>query len=94
MLLLCTLRILALIDKFKSNSFLFKAEEVMFLPFGIITKNTLKNIMHPKITPTDKNANLGPKIFVKQNEITAPIMSITTGKIILLFINLDLQIRS
>ena len=94
MLLLCTLRILALIDKFKSNSFLFKAEEVMFLPLGIITKNTLKNIMHPKITPTDKKANLDPKIFVKQNEITAPIMSNTTGKIILLFINLDLQIRS
>ena len=94
MLLLCTLRILALIDKFKSNSFLFKAEKVMFLPLGIITKNTLKNIMHPKIRPTDKKANLDPKIFVKQNEITAPIMSNTTGKIILLFINLDLQIRS
>ena len=94
MLLLCTLRILALIDKFKSNSFLFKAEEVMFLPFGIITKNTLKNIMHPKIRPTDKKVNLDPKIFVKQNEITAPIISNTTEKIILLFINLDLQIRS
>ena len=94
MLLLCTLRILALIDKFKSNSFLFKAEEVMFLPLGIITKNTLKNIIQPKITPTEKNANLDPKIFVKQNEITVPIMSNTTGKIILLFINLDLQIRS
>ena len=94
MLLLCTLRILALIDKFKSNSFLFKAEEVMFLPLGIITKNTLKNIMQPKMTPTDKNANLGPKIFVKQNEITTPIMSNTNGKIIFLFINLDLQIRS
>ena len=94
MLLLCTLRILALIDKFKSNSFLFKAEEVMFLPLGIITKNTLKNIMHPKIRPADKKANLDPKIFVKQNEITAPMMSNTTGKIILLFINLDLQIRS
>ena len=66
----------------------------MFLPFGIITKNTLKNIIHPKITPTDKNANFGPKIFVKKNEIAAPIMSNTTGKIILLFINLDLQIRS
>ena len=50
--------------------------------------------MHPKIRPTDKKANLGPKIFVKKNEITAPIMSNTTGKIILLFINLDLQIRS
>ena len=88
------LRILALIDKFKSNSFLLKAEEVMFLPFGIITKKTLKNIIHPKITPTDKNANFCPKTFVRQNEITAPIMSNTTGKIILLFINLDLQIRS
>ena len=94
MLLLCTLRILALIDKFKSNSFLFKAEEVMFLPLGIITKNTVKNIMQPKITPTDKNANCDPKIFVKLNEITVPIMSSNTGKIILLFINLDLQIRS
>ena len=94
MILLCTLRVLALIDKFKSNFSLFKAEEVMFLPFGIITKNTLKNIIQPKITPTDKNANLDPKIFVKLNEITVPIMSSTTGKIILLFINLDLQIRS
>ena len=94
MILLCTLRILALIDKSKSNFSLFKAEEVMFLPFGIITKNTLKNIIQPKITPTDKNANRGPKISVKQNEITAPIMNITTEKIILLFINLDLQIRS
>jgi len=75
MILLCTLRVLALIDKFKSNFSLFKAEEVMFLPFGIITKNTLKNIIQPKITPTDKNANLDPKIFVKLNEITAPIMS-------------------
>ena len=89
MLLLCTLRILALIDKFKSNTFLFKAVEVMFFPFGIITKNTLKNIIPPKITPTDKKANLAPKIFVKQNEITAPTMSNTIGKIILLFINLD-----
>ena len=94
MILLCTLRDLLLIDKFKSNSFLFKADEVMFLPFGIITKKTLKNIMLPRITPTDKNANCGPKIFVKQNEIKAPIMSNTTGKIILLFINLDLQVRS
>jgi len=66
----------------------------MFLPFGIITKNTLKNIIQPKITPTDKNANLDPKIFVKPNEITVPIMSSTTGKIIFLFIYLDLQIRS
>ena len=88
------LRVLALIDKFKSNFSLFKAEEVMFLPFGTITKNTLKNIIQPKITPADKNANLDPKIFVKQNEITAPIMSSTTIKIIFLFINLDLQIRS
>ena len=94
MILLCTLRILALIDKSKSNFSLFKAEEVMFLPFGIITKNTLKNIIQPKITPTDKNANFGPKIFVKQNEITAPIMNNAIGKIIFLFINLDLQIRS
>ena len=94
MILLCTLRDLLLIDKFKSNFSLFKAEEVMFLPFGIITKNTLKNITQPKITPTDKNANLDPKIFVKQNEITAPIMSSTNGKIIFLFISLDLQIRS
>ena len=62
-------------DKFKSNFSLFKAEEVMFLPLGIITKNTLKNIIQPKIMPTDKKANLGPKIFVKQNEITAPIMN-------------------
>ena len=93
-MLLCTLRILALNDKFKSNFFLSRAEEVMFLPFGIITKNTLKNIIHPKITPTDKNANRAPKIFVKPNEITAPIMSKTTEKNILLFINLDLQIRS
>ena len=94
MILLCTLRVLALIDKFKSNFSLFKAEEVMFLPFGIITKNTLKNIIQPKITPTDKNANLDPKTFVKLNEITTPIMSRTNGKIIFLFINLDLQIRS
>ena len=94
MRLLCTLRVLALIDKFKSNFSLFRAEEVIFLPFGIITKNTLKNIIQPKITPTDKNANLDPKIFVKPNEITVPIMSRTTGKIIFLFINLDLQIRS
>ena len=94
MTLLCTLRVLALIDKFKSNFSLFKAEEVMFLPLGIITKNTLKNIIQPKITPTDKNANLDPKIFVKENEMTAPIISNTTGKIIFLFINLDLQIRS
>ena len=72
MILLCTLRILALIDKFKSNSFLFKAEEVMFLPLGIITKKTLKNIIQPKITPTDKNANLEPKIFVKPKEIIPP----------------------
>ena len=94
MILLCTLRVLALIDKFKSNFSLFRVEEVMFLPFGIITKNTLKNIIQPKITPTEKNANLDPKIFVKQNEITAPIMSSATEKIIFLFINLDLQIRS
>ena len=60
MILLCTLRVLALIDKFKSNSFLFKAEREIFLPFGTITKNTLKNIIHPKIIPTDRNANLGP----------------------------------
>jgi len=86
MILLCTLRVFALIDKFKSNFSLF---EVMFFPFGIITKNTLKNIMQPKMTPTDKNANLGPKIFVKQNEITTPIMSNTNGKIIFLLINLD-----
>ena len=94
MILLCTLRVLALIDKFKSNFSLFKAEEVMFLPFGIITKNTLKNIIQPKMTPTDKNANLGPKIFVRKNEITVPIISSTVGKIIFLFINLDLQIKS
>jgi len=66
----------------------------MFLPFGIITKNTLKNIIQPRITPTDKNANFAPKIFVKQKEITAPIMSRTTEKITFLFINLDFQIRS
>ena len=94
MILLCTLRVLALIDKFKSNFALFKAEEVMFFPFGIITKNTLKNIIQPKMTPTDKNANLGPKTLVKQNEIIAPIISSTIGKIIFLFINLDLQIKS
>ena len=94
MRLLCTLRVLALIDKFKSNFSLFKAEEVMFLPFGIMTKNTLKNITQPKITPADKNANLAPKTFVKLNEITAPIINIIAGKIILLFINLDLQMRS
>ena len=94
MILLCTLRVLALIDKFKSNFPLFKAEKVMFLPFGIITKKTLKNIIQPKITPTDKNANLDPKTCVKQNEIAAPIMTSTKGKIIFLFINLDLQIRS
>ena len=35
----------------------------------------------------------GPKIFVKQNEITAPIISSTIGKIIFIFINLDLQIK-
>jgi len=94
MILLCTLRVLALIDKFKSNFSLFKAEEEKFLPFGIMTKNTLKNIIQPKITPTDKKANLDPKTFVRQNEITVPIMSNVTGKIIFLFINLDLQIRS
>ena len=94
MILLCTLRVLALIDKFKSNFSLFKAEEVMFLPFGMITKNTLKNIIEPKITPTDKNANFGPKTFVRQKEAAAPTISSTSGKIILLFINLDLQIRS
>ena len=93
MMLLSTLRDLALFDKLTSNLFLFKAEAVIFLPLGIITKNTLKNIIQPKITPTDKNANLDPKIFVKQNEITAPIISNTTGKIICLFINLDLQIK-
>ena len=70
---------MALFDKSTSKSFFFKAEEVMFLPFGTITKNTLKNIMHPKITPTDKNANLAPKIFVKANEIMAPIMSNIVG---------------
>ena len=64
MMLLCTLRVLALIDKFKSNFSLFKAEEVMFLPFGIITKNTLKNIIQPRITtPTDRNANSWSKNF-------------------------------
>ena len=94
MLLLCTLRVLALIDKFKSNSFLFSAEKVMFLPEGIMIKNTLKNIIQPKITPTDKKANLGPKTFVIPKEIIPPIMSNTIGKIILLLINLDLQIRS
>jgi len=82
MILLCTLRVLALIDKFKSNFALFKAEEVMFLPYGMITKNTLKNIIQPKIIPTDKNANLDPKTFVKQNEITAPIMNSVIEKII------------
>ena len=94
MILLCTLRILALIDKFKSNSFLFKAEEVIFFPLGIITKKTLKNIIQPRITPTDKKANFGPKVFAKQNEIAVPTTSNTAVKIILLFINLDLQIRS
>ena len=59
-ILLCTLRVLAWSDKFKSNFVLFKAEDVMFLPFGIIIKKTLKNIIHPKIIPTDKNANLAP----------------------------------
>ena len=59
-ILLCTLRVLAWSDKLKSNFVLFKAEDVMFLPFGIITKKTLKNIIHPKIIPTDKNANLAP----------------------------------
>ena len=94
MILLWTLRVLALIDKLTSKSFLFKAEAVMFLPFGIITKSTLKNITQPKITPTDKNANLGPKTFVIPKEIIPPIISNTIGKIILLLINLDLQIRS
>ena len=93
-ILLCTLRVLALTDKLTSNSFLFKAEEVMFFPLAIITKKTLKNIIQPKIKPTDKNANRGPKIFVKQNEITAPIMNNVIEKIIFLFVNLDLQIRS
>ena len=87
MILLCTLRVLALTDKFKSNFSSFKAEEVMFLPFGMITKNTLKNIILPKIMPTDKNANLDPKTFVKQNEITTPIMNSVIEKIIFLFIN-------
>ena len=50
--------------------------------------------MQPKITPTDKNANFAPKNFVKPNEIVVPMMSSITQKIILLFINLDLQIRS
>jgi hypothetical protein len=44
--------------------------------------------------PTDKNANLGPKIFVIPKEIRAPMISKTIGEIILLFLNLDLQIRS
>ena len=35
--LLCTLRVLAWVDKFKSNFVLFKAAEVIFFPFGIIT---------------------------------------------------------
>ena len=74
---------MGLIDKFKSNFSLFKAEEVMFLPFGIITKNTLKNIIQPKITPTDKNANCDPKTFVRQKETVVPIMSSAAGKIIL-----------
>ena len=93
-ILLCTLRVLALFDKLMSKSFLFKAEAVIFLPFGTITKNTLKNIIQPKITPTDKKANLEPKIFVKPNEIIPPIMRSIIEKIILLFINLDLQIKS
>jgi len=94
MILLCTLRVLALTDKFKSNSSSFKAEEVMFLPFGMITKNTLKNIIQPKIMPTDKNANIDPKNIDKQNEKTAPIKNNVIEKIIFLFIYLDLQIRS
>ena len=94
MILLCTLRVLALIDKFKSNFSLSKTEEVMFLPLGIITKKTLKNIIQPKITPTDRKAKRDPKIFVKPNDIMTPTIKSTTGKIILLFINLDLQIRS
>ena len=93
-MLLSTLRDLALFDKLTSNSFLFRAEAVIFLPLGIITKNTLKNIIQPKIMPTDKNANLGPKIFVIPKEIRAPMINKTIGKIILLFLNLDLQIRS
>ena len=57
----------------------------MFLPLGIITKKTLKNIMQPKITPTERNAKCAPKTFVKENEIRAPIISNDTGKIILLY---------
>ena len=94
MILLSTLRALALWDKSTSNSFLFRAEEVIFLPLGIMTKNTLKNIMQPKIMPIDKNANLGPKTFVNPKEIRPPMISKTIGKIILLFLNLDLQIKS
>jgi len=94
MILLCTLRVLALIDKFKSKFSLSNVEEVIFLPLGIITKKTLKNIIQPKITPTDKKAKRDPKIFVKPNDMTIPVIKRTTGKIIFLFINLDLQMRS
>ena len=48
----------------------------------------------PNTIPTDKNENLCPKTFVIPNEIIAPIISNTIGKIILLLINLDLQTRS
>ena len=71
MILLCTLRVLALIDKFKSNSFLFKAEEVMFLPFGIITKNTLKNIISSALDKKkfDLNLSISAKIRSVHNNI-------------------------
>ena len=59
-LLLCTLRVLAWMDKCKSSFDLFKAAEVIFFPFGIIIKKTLKNIIQPRITPTERKANRAP----------------------------------
>ena len=44
--------------------------------------------------PTDKKANLGPKTFVNPKAMRPPMISKTIGKIILLFLNLDLQIKS
>ena len=64
-ILLCTERVLALVERLKSNFVPFNAEETIFFWFGMMTVKTLKNIIHPKIIPTDKKENRGPKIVVK-----------------------------
>ena len=49
----------------------------------MMTVKTLKNIIQPKIIPTDKNENRDPKILVKAKEITTPIINNVVVKIIL-----------